>query len=180
MQSVVASIARVGGSTGFWYGRRTMKAPSSISLRAIGVFVSGVAMFALSVLASPFSGEALGTGKILARFSGLEISATLSGGIEWTGEAVLGDEVVRFSAQGTFSGVGLRGIVSMISEGWIGYSASRSTASGESIEIRGLLHLRWKSVIALKAGDSVVGSQYTVLLFGGRAQAFAGEFTGSA
>jgi len=157
-----------------------MRTRGLIRLRAIAVAVLMLSAFSLGMRAHVFSAEAVGTGTLVARIPGLEISATLVGELEWTGEAVLDGQPVRCSARGTFSGVGVSGIVTMISEGWVAYSLSGSSDDGEPVEIRGLLYVKWEGVIPLKAGDPIVGTQHTVLLIGGRAHAFSGDFTGAA
>lgn len=146
----------------------------------MAIAVLMLSMLCFGARAYVFSTQAVGTGTLVARTLGLEISATLAGELEWTGEAVLDGRPVHYSAGGTFSGVGVSGIVTMISEGWVAYSLSGSADDGEPIEIRGLLYVKWEGVIPLKASDPIVGKQHTVLLIGGRAHAFDGGFTGAA
>ncbi len=92
---------------------------------------------------------------------------------------MLGGRSVGFSAEGSLFGLGVRGIVTLISEGWIGYVASGLAASDEPIEIRGLLYARRKSLIPLQAGDVFVGTQHAVIVFRGEAYSFCGEFSGT-
>lgn len=138
-----------------------------------------VVAFACGTHAQAFSANVLGTGTLVAWFSGLELMASITGQIQLAGEAVLGGRSVAFSAEGTLCGFGVREIVTLISEGWIGYVAVGLAASDEPIEIRGLLYVRRKSFIPLQAGDVFVGVQQAVLLFRGEAHPFCGEFSGT-
>lgn len=136
--------------------------------------------FSWGTCAQPFSADIVGTGTLVAWLSGLELVASITGWMQLAGEAVLGDRSVAFSAEGTVRGFGVRGIVTLISEGWIGYAASGFAANDEPIEIRGLLHARRKSLVPLQAGDVFVGTQRAVIVFRGEAHYyFSGGFSGA-
>ena len=177
---VAQGLRRVGSSARFHYRSREMRTTRSLSVRTIAVELLLLATVSLGLCGRAFSAEAVGTGTVAARISGLEITATLSGELHWKGEAVLGGRSTRFSASGTFSGVGVRGITTLITEGWVACSLSGRTNDGEAIEIRGLLYVRRKSIVALAADEPIIGFLYTVLLVGDSAHAFAGEFAGTA
>jgi hypothetical protein len=153
----------------------------SLLLRS-GTILTAVSLllaFSCGTCAQPFSADVVGTGTLVAWLSGLELVASITGWIQLAGEAVLGGQSVGFSAEGTLRGFGVRGIVTLISEGWIGYVASGLAAGDEPIEIRGLLYARRKSLIPLKAGDVFVGAQHAVMVFRGEAHSFCGEFSGT-
>jgi hypothetical protein len=141
--------------------------------------VSLLLTFSCGTCAQAFSADVVGTGTLVAWLSGLELVASITGWIQLAGEAVLGGQSVGFSAEGTLRGFGVRGIVTLISEGWIGYVASGRAAGDEPIEIRGLLYARRKSLIPLQAGDVFVGTQCAVIVFRGEAYSFCGEFSGT-
>lgn len=154
----------------------------SLLLRS-GTILTAVSLllaFSCGTCAQPFSADVVGTGTLVAWLSGLELVASITGWIQLAGEAVLGGQSVGFSAEGTLRGFGVRGIVTLISEGWIGYVASGLAAGDEPIEIRGLLYARRKSLIPLQAGDVFVGAQHAMLLFRGAMHSYCGEFSGSA
>jgi hypothetical protein len=157
-----------------------MRTTRVIRLRSTVIALFTLAVCSFGVCANTFSAEAVGAGTLVARFVGLEISATLAGEVDWTGEAVLNGRPVRFSARGTFNGFGIRGITTMITEGWVSCSLSGSADDGEAVEICGLLYVKRKSVVALAADEPIIGLQYTVLLVGDSAHAFYGDFTGTA
>ncbi len=153
--------------------------PSNLIRRAGVLAVTvAVALFE-TVSVHAFSADAVGTGTLVAWLSGLEFHATITGEIQLTGETALGGVVLPFSAEGTFYGFGVRGIVTLISEGWIGYAAEGRSAGGEPIEIRGLLYVKRESLIPLRAGDVLVGTQYALIAFGDETRSFRGEFTGA-
>jgi hypothetical protein len=141
--------------------------------------VSLLLAFSCGTCAQAFSADVVGTGTLIAWLSGLELVASITGRIQLTGEAMLGGQSVGFSAEGTVRGFGVRGIVTLISEGWIGYVASGFAANDEPIEISGLLYAMRKSLIPLRAGDVFVGAQHAVIVFRGEAHSFGGEFSGS-
>jgi len=136
--------------------------------------------FFQSACVQAFSADAVGTGTLVARLSGLEFHATIAGGIQWVGEAAFDGEAVSFTAEGGFRGFGVSGITTLISEGWVGYTAAGRTAENEPIGIRGLLYAKWKSLVPLQAGDLFVGVQRAVIEFGGEAFSFFGAFSGTA
>ena len=156
-----------------------MRRPDLIRALAIGLAACIVVTFSGSTCAEPFFADVVGTGTLVAWLSGLELLASITGRIRLAGEAELGGESVSFSVDGTLHGFGVRGIVTLISEGWIGYVASGLAASDEPIEIRGLLHARRKSLVPLQAGDVFVGTQRAVIVFRGEAHSFCGEFSGT-
>lgn len=129
--------------------------------------------------AQTFSVDITGTGALVAWLSGAELLASITGEIQLAGEAVLGGRPVAFSAEGTIRGFGVRGLLTLISEGWIGYEAAGRTVDGDPIEVRGLLHARRKSLVPLQAGDVFVGAQCAVMVFNGETHTFGGEFSGS-
>ncbi len=144
------------------------------------VAVTVAALFFQSACAQAFSADAVGTGTLVAWLSGLEFHATIAGGIQLTGETALDGKAISFTAEGDFRGFGVRGITTLISEGWVGYTAAGSTDDGEPIGIRGLLYVKRTSLIPLQAGDVFVGTQRTVIDFGGEAFSFFGSFSGTA
>ena len=146
---------------------------------AISAVLSIVIAISWGASAQPFSADVVGTGTLVAWLSGLEFLASISGEIRIAGEATLGEESVSFSAEGDFCGFGVRGIVTLISEGWIGYAIAGCAADGEPIEIRGLLHVKWKNLVPLQAGDVFVGTQHVVVVFRGEVHSFCGEFSGT-
>ena len=121
-----------------------------------------------------------GAGTLVAWLSELEFHATIEGAIQLTGDVALDREVVSFSAEGTLHGFGVRGITTLISEGWVGYTAAGGSADGDPIEIRGPLYVKRKSLIPLRAGDVLVGVQCSVLLFRNEVRLYCGEFSGTA
>jgi hypothetical protein len=141
---------------------------------------SVVMVLSCGTCARVITADAEATGTLVARLSALDITATLTGELQWTGEAVLGAHPVGFSATGTFDGLGVRGILTTISEAWAGFAATGSTAGGEPVELRGLLYVKRKSVVPLQAGELFVGPHYTEFLVAGEAHSFCGEFSGTA
>lgn len=144
------------------------------------VAVALVGPFFQSACAQAFSSDVVGTGTLVAWLSGLEFHATIEGEIQLTGDAALDGDALSFTAEGGFRGFGIRGITTLVSEGWIGYAAAGKTDDGEPIEIRGLLYAWWKSLIPLQAGEVFVGTHCTVLLFKGETRSYCGEFSGTA
>ncbi len=143
------------------------------------VAVAVAVPFFQGAYAQSFKADVTGPGTLVAWLSGLEILATISGEVHIEGEAALDGETVPFSAEGTLCGFGVRGITTLISEGWVGYAAAGRSADGEPIEIRGLLYARRKSLIPLQAGDVFVGTQRAVVELGGEAFPFFGAFSGT-
>lgn len=143
------------------------------------VAVAVAASFFQGAYARAFTADVTGAGTLVAWLSGLEFHATIAGGIQLAGEAALDGKAVPFSAEGTLCGFGVRGITTLISEGWVGFAAVGRSANGEPIEIRGLLYARRKSLIPLQAGDLFVGTQRAVIEFGGEAFPFFGAFSGT-
>jgi hypothetical protein len=156
-----------------------MRRPDLIRSWAITAAVCIAVTFSCSACAGSLSADVVGTGTLVARLAGLELVASIAGWIRLTGEAVLGGRSVAFSAEGTLRGFGVRGIVTLISEGWIGYVASGRAAGDAPIEIRGLLYASRKSLVPLQAGDVFVGTQRAVIAFGGEAHSVCGEFSGT-
>lgn len=156
-----------------------MRLPLFVRSGTILVVVSLLLAFSCGTCAQAFSADIVGTGTLVAWLSGLELVASIAGGVQVVGEAELGGESVSFSVDGTLHGFGVRGIVTLISEGWIGYVASGLAAGDEPIEIRGLLYVWRKSLIPLQAGDVLVGTQHAVIVFRGEAHSFSGEFSGT-
>ena len=156
-----------------------MRRPTFIRCGAL-VAVAVAAPFFQIACAQAFSADAVGTGTLVAWLSGLEFHATIAGGIQLTGEAALDGEAVPFTAEGDFRGFGVSGIATLVTEGWIGYTAAGKTADGEPIGIRGLLYVNRKSLIPLQAGDLFIGTQRAVIDFGGEAFSFFGAFSGTA
>jgi hypothetical protein len=148
---------------------------------------SGAILFVVAVAttiswgasAQSFSADAFGAGTLVAWLSGLELAASIEGKIHLAGEAALDGRSVPFSAEGTLLGFGVRGITTLISQGWIGYEAAGHSTDGEPIEIRGLLYAWRRTLIALRAGDAFVGAHRTVVVFAGEAHSFRGEFSGT-
>jgi hypothetical protein len=156
-----------------------MVIPLLVRSGTILIAVSLLLAFSCGTCAQAFSADVLGMGTLVAWLSGLELVASITGRIQLAGEALLGGRSVAFSAEGTLRGLGVRGVLTLISEGWIGYVASGFAASDEPIEIRGLLYARRKSLVPLKAGDVFVGAQHVVMVFRGEAHSFCGEFSGT-
>lgn len=123
-------------------------------------------------------GEGMGT--LVAVLSESGFTASLQGGVQWTGEAAAGETREWFSAEGNFRGIGVRSILSLLSEAWLAYSAEGSTADGTPAAIWGLLHFKRVALIPLQAGDLVVGTHYTLLDLGGETYAHTGEFLATA
>jgi hypothetical protein len=121
-----------------------------------------------------------GVGTVIASLSEFGFTASLEGEVEWIGEAVLGERRVWFSAEGAFRGIGVRSILSLVSEAWLACSATGSTSDGAPAAIRSLLYLKRVALIPLQAGDLVVGVHYTLLTLGDEEQAFTGGFVGTA
>jgi len=155
-----------------------MRRPNSVHFGAI-LAAFFVLVVPCNAYAQAFSADAVGTGTLVAWLSGLEILASIAGEIQLTAEAALDGEAVSFSAEGTLCGFGVRGITTLISEGWVGYTAAGRSADGEPIEIRGLLYARRKSLIPLQAGDVFIGTQRAIVEFGGEAFSFFGAFSGT-
>lgn len=156
-----------------------MSRSNRFHLAAIVVILSAVIPCFVVVRAQSLAVDAVGTGKLVAWLSGLDFEASIDGKIRLTGQVVLSEEVVAFSTEGTARGFGVRGIVTLISEGWIGFAAEGRAADEEPIEIRGLVHARRKCLIPLQAGDVFIGVQYVVLVFRGESYSFCGEFSGT-
>jgi hypothetical protein len=163
----------------FRYRRLTMLRPNSVRFGAI-LTAFFVLALPCGACAQAFSADAVGTGTLVAWLSGLEFHATIAGGIQLAGEVALDGEAVSFNAEGTLCGFGVRGITTLISEGWVGYTAAGQTVDREPIEIRGLLYVKRKSLVPLQAGDLFVGAQRAVIDFGGEAFPFLGAFSGTA
>ncbi len=145
---------------------------------ALAVFFV-VFLSAVAACDDPLAADVSGSGTLVAWLSGLDFHATIGGELRLTGELLVGGEAVPFFAEGTLCGFGVRGIVTLISEGWIGYAAAGATATDEPIEIRGLLHARWKGLIPIQIGDVLVGEQLTIVDFRGEERSFVGEFSGT-
>ena len=156
-----------------------MGRPKRMRLAAIIVILCTVIPSLGVVHAQLFVANVVGTGKLVAWLSGLDFEASIEGEIRLTGQLALGDEVVDFSAEGTARGFGVRGITTLISEGWIGFATEGRSAGDEPIEIRGLVHARRKSLIPLQAGDVFIGVQHVVLVFRGETHSFCGGFSGA-
>ena len=156
-----------------------MRRPDVLRAWAITLVTCVAVVFSCSTSAQVFSADVVGTGTLVAWLSGLELLASIAGRIQLTGEAELGGRTVAFLAEGALRGFGVRGLLTLISEGWIGFVAAGSTADDRRIEIRGLLHVRRKSLVPLQAGDVFGGSQHAVILFNGVTHSFNGEFLGT-
>ncbi len=162
------------------YGQCKMGRSNRIQTVAVLVICSLALFFAQATIAQELTGEAVGMGTVAAWLSGLGFEATLSGDIQWIGDALLGGHVVSFSADGVFDGFARRDILTLTSEGWIAYEASGVAENGEPIEIRGLLHTCWQSLLALQAGEIIVGQHHAVIASKGETCLFSGEFSGTA
>ena len=156
-----------------------MGRPNRIRLAAIVAVLCIVTPSLGAVHAQSFFADAVGTGKLVAWLSGLDFEASIEGEILLTGQVLLGEETLTFSTEGAARGFGVRGIVTLISEGWIGFATNGHTVGDEPIELRGLVHAQRKSLIPLQAGDVFVGVQYVVVVFRGASHSFCGEFSGS-
>jgi len=153
----------------------------SIPFRAAAILAILFVAFLSSVAAfdEPLAANVRGSGTLVAWIFGLDFHATIAGELRLSGELLVDDEAVPFSAEGTLRGFGVRSIVTLISEGWVVYAAAGTAATGEPIEVRGLLHARRKSLIPLQAGDVFVGAQFAVVDLRGKERSFVGEFSGA-
>jgi hypothetical protein len=125
------------------------------------------------------SADADATGTLVAWLSESEIAASVTGELQWAGDAVFGERALSFSAGGAFVGVGVWGILTLVSEAWAGFSATGTSADGEAIELRGLLYVKRRSIVPLRADEVFVGTYYTVLRVSGETRSFCGGFSGA-
>jgi hypothetical protein len=162
---------------GFLYGRRTMSHRAPVPAAVILVVLCAALCWGAD--APALSTDVVGTGMLVAWLSGLAFEASITAEIQLTGDVLLYGESVSFSIEGRACGFGVRGIVTLVSEGWVGYTAAGNTSEGEPIEIRGLLYVKRQSLVPLQANDIFVGVQHAVLLFRGKMHSFCGEFSGT-
>ena len=133
-----------------------------------------------SAFAGTFSAGATGEGTLIAWLAGLDFEGEIDGTIRLEGElAPDAGEAVPFCAEGTLRGFGVSGIVTALTEGWIGYKVEGHADNGEPIEIRGLLYTSRISVVPLQADAAFIGTHRARILFDGAAHAVFGEFSGS-
>ena len=133
-----------------------------------------------SAFAGTFSAGATGEGTLVAWLAGLDFEGDVDGTIRLEGEfAPDGGEPIPFFAEGTLRGFGVSGIVTAVTEGWIGYEAEGRADEGEPIEIRGLLHTSRISAVPLQADAAFIGTHWVRVLFDGVTHTASGEFSGS-
>ena len=119
------------------------------------------------------------SGGLDAQFYGLEISASITGDVSVVGDVPCAAGSVWFSSEGRAYGVGFRSILSLISKGWILFSATGRTADEETILVRSLIYANRQSLIPLQAGDLFEGVHHTVIRIGGAVAVYWGEFAGT-
>ena len=119
-------------------------------------------------------------GTLDARLLDGAFAATLAGSLEWIGEILVDEETVFFSTRGAFLGEGRRGLLTLVSEAWLGFTSSGEAIDGRPIELRGLLYLRRKTLLPLRAGEAIVGTYLATVLLEGKVHSLQGAFVGNA
>jgi len=132
-----------------------------------------------SAFGGTFSADATGEGTLVAWLAGLDFEGEIDGTIRIEGEFALdGGEPIPFFAEGTLRGFGVSGIVTAVTEGWIGYTAEGRAGEGESVEIRGLLYTSRISVVPLQADAAFIGAHRAHIACGDAMHTVSGEFSG--
>jgi len=151
-----------------------------IGIIAVGTALLVAFLFSGTASAQSLEAQATASGVLVAHLHETEFTAILEGTIEWSGEAALGHQTTSFTTTGTFRGIGRRGLLTFVSEAWIGYSSQGETASGKPMELTGLLYLMRKTLLPLQAGETVTGWQIVVLRIGDETTWYEGVYSGSA
>jgi len=138
-----------------------------------------VSTLTLAVSGGAFSVDLAASGTLDAWISGWDLVASIEGEIRLTGAILVDGRLVRLEAEGDLFGFGVRGITTIASEGWLGYTAQGATADGEPIEICGLLYGKRETLLPLRAGDLLVGVHRAAIRFRNETHRFCGAFSGT-
>ena len=139
-----------------------------------------VMLWSGAVFADTMDGQGTAVGNAVLWFSGTSASATFEGTFALTGQLILADEVIPFSASGWARGAGSGDTATLDVEAWATFAASGSTESGDEIAVQGGLTLS-----SLSAGDSGssgsgTGSFFATVFIGDQQYYVQGSAEGSA
>jgi len=139
-----------------------------------------VVTIAFSAFGGGISADAVGTGTLVAWLSGFDLEGAIEGTIRLEGELATDEgEMFPFEVEGTLRGFGVSGILTSLTEGWIGFEAEGRTDDGEAILVFGLLYTSRISVVPLEADAMFVGTYRANVTLGDARHSFSGDFTGS-
>jgi len=144
-----------------------------------GAAVSASIAVGASATASEIAISMSGVGTALIDVPALIMTGTLAAQVEQTGSVSVSTHLVDFVASGECRGTGYRDFVTGTTEVWVAYGTLGTTSSGQTIALRGLLHLLLHTTAPLLTEEVLMGMHYVAVTVDGVDARFLGEFAGS-
>ena len=148
-------------------------------MKAVGWILIIVLLWCGTVFADTMEGQGTAVGNAVLWFSGTSVKATFEGTFTLTGQLVLADTVIPFSATGWARGAGSGDTATLDIEAWATFAVSGSTEAGEEIVVQGGLTLSGLSADTAGASGSGSGDFFATIFIGGQQHYAHGSADGS-
>ena len=149
-------------------------------MRAVRVLLAIAVLWSGAAYADLMEGQGTASGNVVLWFSGTRVTATFEGTFAFTGQLMLADAAIPFSASGWARGAGSGDTATLDVEAWATFAASGSTEAGEEIVVQGGLTLSGLSAGASGSSGSGTGDFFATVFIGGQQYYAQGSALGSA
>jgi hypothetical protein len=149
-------------------------------MKTLCVMVAIAVLAGAIALADSMSGQGVASGNVVLWFSGTRATATFDGTFSLTGQLILGESSVPFSASGWASGAGEGDTATLDVEAWATFAASGSTQSGLNIAVQGGMTLSELAADSGGSSGSATGKFFATVFIDGQRYYVQGEAAGSA
>ncbi|MCK4570827.1 hypothetical protein KAT84_02635 [Candidatus Bipolaricaulota bacterium] len=149
-------------------------------MRAIQVILAIAVLSCGAAYADSMEGQGTASGNVVLWFSGTSATATFEGTFALTGQLLLADAVIPFSASGWTRGSGGGDTATMDIEAWATFAATGLTEAGEQIVVQGGLTLSGLSADASGSSGEGTGAFFATIFIGAQQYHVQGDAAGSA
>lgn len=149
-------------------------------MRAVQVMIAIALLWCGAALADSMEGHGTASGNVVLWFSGTNATATFEGSFALTGQLMLNEVGIPFSASGWARGAGSGDTATLDVEAWATFTATGWTESGEAIAVQGGLTLAGLSADTAGSSGSGTGDFFATVFMDGQQYYVQGSADGSA
>ena len=137
-------------------------------MKAVHWILVSVMLWSGAAFADTMDGQGTAVGNAVLWFSGTSVTATFEGTFVLTGQLILANAIIPFSASGWTRGAGSGDTATLDVEAWATFAASGSTDGGEKIAVQGGLTLSGLSAEVSGSSGSGTGDFFATVFIDDR------------
>lgn len=149
-------------------------------MKAVRVMLVIALVWCGAAAADSLEGQGVAAGNAVLWFSGTSATGTFDGTFALSGQLILADEIIPFSASGWARGAGSGDTASMDIDAWATFAAHGVTEAGEEIGVQGGLTLSGLTAGASGSSGSGTGDFVATIFLAGQQYTAQGSADGSA